>query len=173
MTSIRPAQTKDADAIARVYVETWRNTYAGLLPNRVLVKMSLERQCASWSPTLATDQRVLVVEHSEDIVGFGSCGRNRLRRLDYTGEIYTLYVLPDFHGRGLGRQLLEGLFDSLIGQDHDSTLLWVLATNPSRFFYEAMGGRRIAERDERMWGRHALHEVAYGWRPLAPLISPE
>ncbi len=172
MTSIRPAQPKDADAIARVYVETWRNTYAGLLPDRVLVKMSLERQCKSWSRTLATDQRVLVVEHGGDIVGFGSCGRNRLRRLDYTGEIYTLYVLPDFHGRGLGRRLLEGLFDSLIGQDHDSTLLWVLATNPSRFFYEAMGGRRIAERDERMWG-HALHEVAYGWRPLAPLISPE
>ena len=62
------------------------------------------------------------------------------------------------------------MFDALIGGDHDSALLWVLATNPSRFFYEAMGGRRIAERDEKFWG-HRLHEVAYGWRLLAPLFS--
>lgn len=172
MTSIRPALPKDAKSIAQVYVETWRNTYAGLLPDSILVKMSLERQRASWSRTLAAGKQVVVLEHDGGVIGFGSYGRNKLRRLDYTGEIFTLYVLPDFHGRGLGRQLIGALFDALIGGDHDSALLWVLATNPSRFFYEAMGGRRIAERDEKFWG-HRLHEVAYGWRPLAPLFPPD
>jgi ribosomal protein S18 acetylase RimI-like enzyme len=172
MTSIRPAQPKDAKAIAQVYVDTWRSTYAGLLPDPILVKMSLEHQRVSWSRTLAAGKQVVVLEHNGGVVGFGSCGRNRLRRLDYTGEIFTLYVLPDLHGRGLGRQLIGGLFDALIGGDHDSALLWVLATNPSRFFYEAMGGRRIAERDERMRG-HRLYEIAYGWRPLAPHFSPQ
>ena len=97
MTGIRSAQLSDADAIANVYVETWRDTYAGLLPDRVLVKMSLERQRTSWTQTLSADQQVLVLEHADGIVGFGSCGHNRVRRLDYTSEIYTLYVLPDFH----------------------------------------------------------------------------
>lgn len=169
MTSTRAATSDDAEAIARVYVDTWRNTYAGLLPDNVLVQMSPECQSASWSRTLAKGQKVLVLEHLGNIIGFGSYGQNRYRRLNYTGEVYTLYVLPDFHGYGLGRQLLKSLFDVMIGRNHNSALLWVLATNPSRFFYEAMGGRQVAERDEIMWGR-VLHEIAYGWRPLSSRV---
>jgi hypothetical protein len=47
----------------------------------------------------------------------------------------------------------------------------VLADNPARFFYEAMGGRRIRERDERLWGVD-LHEAAYGWRDLETIPRP-
>jgi hypothetical protein len=48
--------------------------------------------------------------------------------------------------------------------------LWVLADSPSRFFYQAMGGIRIGERDERLWGA-AVHEVAYGWPDLGALAQ--
>jgi hypothetical protein len=41
----------------------------------------------------------------------------------------------------------------------------VLADNPSRFFYERMGGKRAGERDEQLWGAK-LHELAYGWDAL-------
>ena len=43
--------------------------------------------------------------------------------------------------------------------------LWVLAGNPSRFFYESMGGTRIAERQESFAGT-LLDEIAYGWTDL-------
>ena len=172
MANIGLAQPKDAQEIAQVYVETWRNIYAGLLPDSKLVRMSFRRQRASWSRTLASRHQVVVLEYDGDVVGFGSCGYNKLRRLDYSGEIYTLYLLPDFHGRGFGRQLIRALFDVLIGRKYDSVLLWVLAENPTRFFYEAMGGRCIAERNERIWG-HQLHEIAYGWRFSGPLSSPK
>jgi ribosomal protein S18 acetylase RimI-like enzyme len=95
-------------------------------------------------------------------VGFGSCGPARDASLNHAGEIYTLYVLPDFHDLGIGRRLLRGLFDRLATRGMDSALVWVLADNPSRFFYESMGGRRVAERDERVWGT-VLTEAAYGW----------
>jgi len=150
MANIRLAQSKDAQAIAQVYVETWRNTYAGCLPDSKLARMSFKRQCASWSRTLASRNQVVVLENDGEVVGFGSCDYNKLRWLDYSGEIYTLYLLPDFHGCGFGRQLMKALFDVLIGRNYDSALLWVLAENPTRFFYEAMGGRCIAERNERI-----------------------
>ena len=44
-------------------------------------------------------------------------------------------------------------------------MIWVLADNPARFFYERMGGRRVGERDERLWGA-LLHEIGYGWSSL-------
>ncbi len=39
------------------------------------------------------------------------------------------------------------------------------ADNPARFFYEAMGGARSAEREEKIWGE-LLPEFAYGWATL-------
>ena len=144
MANIGLAQSKDAQAIAPVYVETWRNTYAGLLPDRKLVRMSFKRQCASWSRTLASRNQVVVLENDGDVVGFGSCDYNKLRRLDYSGEIYTLYLLPDFHGCGFGRQLL---FDVLIGRNYDSVLLWILVENPTRFLRS--DGRTLHCRAER------------------------
>jgi hypothetical protein len=46
----------------------------------------------------------------------------------------------------------------------------VLAQNPSRFFYEAMGGRRVGERMESLWGLE-LPEIAYGWPDLADALA--
>ena len=50
--------------------------------------------------------------------------------------------------------------------------LWVLTGNPSRFFYEAMGGQTVAERQERFAGK-LLDETAYAWPDLSAwLTSP-
>ena len=37
MSAIRHAQIEDAKAVARIEVETWRATYAGMLPDRILL----------------------------------------------------------------------------------------------------------------------------------------
>jgi hypothetical protein len=65
----------------------------------------------------------------------------------------------------VGRALLMSLFDALIDRGMNSAVVWVLAQNPARFFYEAMGGRRIAEKKERLWNA-LLPQVGYGWDDL-------
>ena len=73
--NIRSARPDDADAIARVHVETWRDAYAGILPDRVLVNMSISRKKGGWSGTLLNRERVYFAEtENYGIVGFGSCG---------------------------------------------------------------------------------------------------
>ena len=54
--------------------------------------------------------------------------------LSHAGEIYTLYVSPEHHDRGVGRALLLSLFDALIDRGLNSAVVWVLAQNPARFF---------------------------------------
>lgn len=181
MPRIRQAHPTDAAGIAQVQVEAWRATYPGLVPAHVLVSMSLRRHRAQWANALdcprvrhaalvATLDNPLRMRRAvgetagggERVVGFGSCGPAREASLQHAGEIYTLYVLPEYHERGIGRRLLHGLFDCLLARGMDSALVWVLADNPSRFFYECMGGRRVAQRDENIWGT-MLREAAYGW----------
>jgi hypothetical protein len=49
-------------------------------------------------------------------------------------------------------------------------MVWVLAANPARFFYEAMGGARAGERLEEFAGTQ-LEELAYGWPDLESWLA--
>lgn len=170
MTRIRDATAEDVPDLARVYVDTWRSIYAGLLPGHALVGMSYERQGRLWSRTVAAGRGVVVAELRDQVVGFASAGPSRDRRLEYGGEVYTLYLLDDYQGLGLGRELLTASFRGLLERGFASALIWSLALNPSRFFYETMGGRRVAERDTALWGAN-LREMAYGWPDLAQAVA--
>jgi L-amino acid N-acyltransferase YncA len=169
--TIRKARSGDAAAIAAVYVEAWRMAYAGILPDRVLIRMSEAQQQRLWAHQIGRLDTVLVAVTPHDgIVGVASGGRCRDRIFAGAGEVFTLYVAPDHQGKGYGKALLTGMLNALHGAGHDTAVLWVLADNHSRFFYEAMGGVRAAERHERLWGV-TLREIAYRWRPLPPTAA--
>jgi len=160
---VRLARPEDAEALAHVHVETWRDTYAGILPDRVLLGMSKRREQGGWSGAVLRGERIYVSE-TEDrgITGFGSCGTNRIRNMPCGAEVYTLYVLPDHQGRGHGKALFLRMLRELSARHYESVLVWVLRDNPARFFYEAQGGERLAEREEHLWGA-SVPQVAYRW----------
>ncbi|MCU0838367.1 MAG: GNAT family N-acetyltransferase [Rhodospirillales bacterium] len=166
---LRSARVTDAPLIAEIYVEGWRQAYPGLVPNTVLLQLSPNAQARQWAVALARQgvaESVVVAERANGrIVGFGSCGEARATRLPQAGEIFTLYVASDAQEQGVGRAVLWRLFDTLLDRGLNSALVWVLAGNPARFFYESMGARRIAERTEHLWNTD-LPQVAFGWDDL-------
>lgn len=171
ISRVRLARGEDAAAIARVHVETWQSTYAGLIPDDYLVRLGnlLERRPRHVSLAPTVRETTLVAEVDGAVVGFASFGPARRAglRLEqrYDGEIYTLYILPDCQGQGLGGALLRRAFRALDARGRTGVILWVLEANPSRFFYERMGGGRVARRTERFAGAD-LAELAYGWSGL-------
>jgi ribosomal protein S18 acetylase RimI-like enzyme len=165
--SLRQARPSDAAALARIYVESWQDTYAGILPHNLLSAMSIKTHTQRWQSQLRTPGSVIVAEDkTHGVVGLASLGGARDRSLGFEGEIYTLYVDPAFFGRGVGRKLLQGAFASLKEQKFHSCLVWSHARNNACFFYEAMGGQRVAERTTRLGGE-PTPEVAFGWKRLA------
>ena len=165
----RSANVDDAPALARVQVEAWRSAYAGILPDRVLVQMSEPDLAVDWARLLTrpmADDAVLVAETpTHGVVGFGSAGPRRCLSQPRGGEVYTLYVHPDFHDAGFGRRLLAGLLRGLAARRFQSAVVWVLAANPARFFYHAMGAVQCGERHETLWGV-PVAQVALGWNDL-------
>lgn len=169
VVGVRPARPCDAEGIARVYIESWHDTYAGVLPARLLCAMTQGGQSARWRAAIRARSRekVLVAEHENfGILGMTSYGPARDRALAFDGEIYTLYVDPGFYNHGIGRSLLRAAFGALRMRGFSSCVIWAHAKNPARFFYEAMGGRLIAERTAKVMGG-AVPETAFGWRRLA------
>ncbi len=175
--AVRSARPEDAKGCARVYVDTWRSAYAGLVPDRVLLDMSYERQERHWAAAIAGRTgpgrwgAVHVAEADGDgIVGLATCGAARKPDMGYEGEIFTLYVAEDHQGLGIGRRLLYGSLAGLRDGGCRSALVWVLIGNPGRFFYGAMGGAKVAEQKEKLWGA-LLDQEAYGWPDLAAFLD--
>ena len=174
MIAYRHATESDAQAIADVYVGTWRSTYAGTLPDRVLIGMKPKKLTISFARALKHHTEIIMVADDPEhgVLAMGSAGGNRDQQSDFKGEVYTLYVHPDFQNMGVGERLMAHLFLELSKSGINSALIWVLALNPSRFFYERMGGKRVGDREEKLWGT-TLQELGYGWLDLKNSIHNE
>jgi len=169
---IRRATAEDAEAIARVHVESWRAAYAGIVPDEFLAALSVERRAAQWRETVAPERQsyLVVAEDEGAVIGFAVAGPGRESDATYTGELYAIYLQPERQGQGVGRALVREIARELQRRGLGSMLVWVLAENPARKFYEALGGQYVREKEIEIGGK-ALIEVAYGWKSLAPLIE--
>lgn len=172
--TVRPAAAGDVDGIARVHVAAWRETYRYLLPDTVLDGMTVPGRAAMWSRVVAqssTRRPVFVAESAGDVVGFASGGPRRGKVLTCDGELYTVYLLRQWHGFGLGKRLVGVVAESLRGTGARSLCIWVLVSNDNaRDFYEHLGGEMRAAQPFEMGGSVDL-EVAYVWNDLSVLTG--
>jgi ribosomal protein S18 acetylase RimI-like enzyme len=164
--TIRAARPGDARRIARLDVETWRAAYAGILTTQFLVGLSAQRREVGWATVIEREPRDVrvAVDGEGEIVGFGSCGRNR-DSAERAGEVFTLYVAPDWQNQGIGRALLLALFERLVAQGCASAIIWVLRDNPGRFFYRRLGGREIRHKNFVVGGKR-IEAAGYTWGDL-------
>ncbi len=170
--TIRPATPGDAPAIARVHTQSWRETYAGLVPPAFLHHMTGEERRAQsergWRAAATREGQVLLVtERAGEVTGFIAGGPAR-DFPGYGGEVYALYLLRAAQGEGAGRALVQALARALHALGHRNLMLWVLATNPTRAFYAHLGGQALRERTE-VIPEGELRAVAYGWPDLGAL----
>ncbi len=152
-------------------MDTWQATYDGLLPQSMVDGLSYQRSSAQWARVWSRPDMMLWVAQapSGDIVGFGCAGEERGRDASYDAEVYAIYVLPDHQGSGTGRKLMAAMATELYLQGLRTLLVWVLAENPYRRFYESLGGTEA--RSQRMLlASGLLTETGYAWKELGPLI---
>jgi ribosomal protein S18 acetylase RimI-like enzyme len=173
-TRLRLAAPGDASAIAHVHRESWRTTYAGILPLDVIAAHAGRKSAAEWARRLADGPShgdvTWVAERGGAVVGFANCGPARHRLEGLEAEIYTLYVLQDHQRRGAGRELVRACARHFVRQGQFGFYLWVLKANRARMFYDAMGGQEIGEKTERL-GLHSFAEIAYAWHDLTGLVA--
>jgi ribosomal protein S18 acetylase RimI-like enzyme len=170
---IREATYPDIPAIARVHVDTWRTTYAGIVPDHYLADLSYERRASGWQQILdrasTTGNFTYVAETAMgEVIGFVNGGRERNHHPHYNGELYAIYILKDYQGQGMGRRFVQTVAQRLHQMGIDSMLVWVLAENPACQFYAALGGQPIEQKELEIGGKN-LVEVAYGWASVATL----
>src|SRR3546814_17601886 len=87
---LRPALPRDADDIARVHVETWQSTYAGLVPADYLARMSVARSAPQWHRAAEREEKgddLMVAAIDRQVVGVVSFGPTRTPKLRSNGRM--------------------------------------------------------------------------------------
>jgi len=160
---IRKADPRDADAIAEVHRAAWQGAYAGIIPHRALTAMINRRGAQWWANAIRRAATVLVVEIGGKVAGYATLGRNRARELAQQGEIYELYLRPEYQGIGLGSRLFAEARARLKSHGLNGLVVWALEENQNALaFYSGAGGRDVAEGVE-VFDQKAIRKVAFVW----------
>jgi ribosomal protein S18 acetylase RimI-like enzyme len=155
-------------------VRSWRETYPGILPQAALNRMNAAAHARRFHLELMRAQKghvTLIAEGADGAVGYaaGAVLDGGARGAD--AEVFTLYVLREAQGLGVGRALLQGQARVLKAEGAKSLMLFVLSRNErARGFYERLGGEAFAEVASHGWGE-GLTETAYRWRDIAALAT--
>lgn len=142
---VRAATVEDANAIAEVHVETWRETYTGLMPDRFFDASVLDGRRRMWRSILSLDPvpgAIVVAQRDGAVVGFAFAGSSQhpdaSKGVEPTRDLhlFSIYLLAAEHGTGAGSALLSAALGDQPAQ------LWVLSANDrAREFYERNGFR--------------------------------
>jgi GNAT superfamily N-acetyltransferase len=177
LIGIRRATVADADAIARVHIASWRETYIGLVPDEIVATSTRwENRSRLWHERFAHHGRsVFVVDRDGAIAGFACAAPTGLEPArpplieGYDAYLEALYLLRDVHGNGRGREIMSVLVGDLRARGMRNLSLHVLATNPSRAFYEKFGA--VWVRDEPAGPHSGTYQCAYAWPDLEQLAA--
>jgi L-amino acid N-acyltransferase YncA len=169
---IRRATKEDALGIAKVHVESWKETYEGIISQSYLDSLKIEDRKPLWEKSLSETADIspvfVAVNLDGEIVGFASFGKERTGKFNADGELYAIYILKAYQRGKLGLRLLHEGLEELLEQNYTSMLVWVLEQNGSRMFYESLQPIKAGEEIDKIAGQEYV-ELAYVWNDLKSL----
>ena len=154
---IRSATPDDAPMLARIHVQSWQETYHGLLPQSELDARPFEVRLAQWRGQIARGvSRIAALPG----LGFAQMGPQRSSDAPVAGypeELYCLYLLAEAHGTGQGLLLLNAVRGAA-----PFTALVLAGNARACGFYEKTGGRLLETRPDHI-GHAEISERVYGF----------
>jgi ribosomal protein S18 acetylase RimI-like enzyme len=157
---IRDARVDDVPALAALHVETFKETHGRFGGPTYALREGQWRAAFKRE----TDWFCYVAETPDGrLVGFAKGTLHDGGVAGFEGELNKIYVLRAWHGRGIGRALVEHVARRFLARGIDSMLLFGDARNPSNAFYERLGA-------ERLYSAEGEFNGGYGWRDLRRIV---
>jgi GNAT superfamily N-acetyltransferase len=161
---IRPAEPRDAMAVARVHVRSWQAAYRTLLPDNYLDQLRPEDRASAYdfASLDPLKPRTMVAVEEGVIHGFATTAPSRDPDLKDHGELCALYVDPKQWGQGIGVALVSAARAHLLEREFRCAFLWVLQGNAraERFYQMDRWAPDGMCRTDSMWGVR-VDEVRY------------
>lgn len=166
-TKIRYAKQRDAQALAHVFSRSWHQAYRGIIPYKTLEETISKRNKNWWERALSQRAKPIVMVFDGTLIGYATSGPARIGKPpfcgDTCGEIYELYLIPDYQGLGFGTKLFAAVRKELKKKRLNSLVVWALDENIIACeFYESLGGRPKLRAIE-TFGESMLLRTGFYW----------
>ena len=168
--SLTVASPADAEAIARLHAQSWRNAYRGMLADEYLDRHVVADRLEFWSTrfaTVAPDRRLVL-----KAIGDGTLMGFVCVLLDaepqWGARLDNLHVSPESKGTGIGYALFQAAREWLASVSPDTAMhLWCVERNHvARRFYDRQGGKIVETATRPVAQELAVPELRYWWPPL-------
>ena len=139
---IRWAKTSDAQALGNLHTTSWLKAYKNIIPDNILSQLDPEKRTEKFKKAIKENKKqTAVLLLNDQVIGFITLDKNRDQDYDdQTGEIWGIYLHPDYWHQGLGSKLIQWGIEELKERGYKKITLWVLKDNKSsRRFYEKNG----------------------------------
>jgi ribosomal protein S18 acetylase RimI-like enzyme len=167
----RPAPD-EAEAMAALHVQCWREAYTAIVPQDVAATFDAGRMVERWREHIENLDRFLVAAFDDGIpAGFINQGRSVEKIFpEMDGHIAAIYVLQSHYRQGIGRKLIGMAAQDWQSKGGHSIALGVLSENVrARSFYESLGAKFVRDGNFE-WAGHQLPDCIYVFEDLPALI---
>lgn len=166
---IRPATANDSEIIAQLSVICWQHAYKNIFDNAYLDSLQWQTRAAGRNKFYVenTNAAGFIVEVDEHAVGFCDTGPARLVEklpliTNNYGEIYALYLLPEYQKQGIGAALCQTACEYLISKGYAHCIIWTLVENTQAIeFYKAIGCTQQYWYKDKIINDQAQKEIAF------------
>lgn len=142
MYKIRYADIEDARILGEIHSQSWKVAYKGIVPDEILNNITIEKRQKYFEKALTEgweeDAIIFMDNKAVGLICIGKC-RDEDKE-DSSGEIWGIYLLPEYWNMGIGSELINWGLGELKKRNYDKAILWVLEDNlNARKFYEKIG----------------------------------
>jgi GNAT superfamily N-acetyltransferase len=164
ITMIRYLNKQDIPEYQKLITKVWQQTYPGIVNQNFLDNLSKTEPQRIELNNMIYDESIkdtLVLELDNKLVGFIRYGTTDDKNYPNTGEIFALYLLDTYKGKGYGKQLVQQAIKELLNIGHTNMIIGCISQNPSNEFYKHLGGIKKSERPFTKTGDNLIENIYY------------
>ena len=170
---IRKAKPEEAERIVDINIEVWKKTYKDLIPQDTIdfLQTKTDERVERKKKSIEEDNNTIVALVDGKIVGFNTFGEAKDKNYAGSGEIYAGYILDDYQGLGLGRQMAIECMRELVDKGYKTFVSKCLDGNPANEFHKSLGGIYVGQSDYDPLGIHVGKENIYFHEDLEKTLN--
>ena len=159
---IRKATVDDIDSIVKIKIDSWKDTYKGIVSDEFLNSMDYKENFAKFKKEIENENSIkqnYVMTKDDIVIGYAKF--SILNNESYDSQIYAIYIDYKLKNRGYGTILLNYVKAYLKNNGCKNMVLWCIYRNyPSRIFYEKRGGIE-GKKIKSLIGPQRIYEISY------------
>lgn len=155
---IRYNRLEDQEQMAHIKVDSWNETYKGIIDDDYLASLDYQIQTDRYIESFDEykyNVLVAIEKETNKVIGYSCFSTTQNEFVPSSDcELVSLYLAPGYTGKGIGNSLFRETIKILKGYNKRNMIIWCIKENKNAIkFYQKLGGNKITEKYAKIGSR--------------------